>query len=99
MLVVKNPPANAGDIRDAGSVPRSGRSLEVGNDNSFQYSCLENPVDRRAWQATVCGISESDTTERAHSTHMCSVVWMGFRGLPKFCVHVYAPQKTKTIDL
>ena len=81
------------------SVPRSGRSPEVGNDDSFQCSCLEKPMDRRAWQATARGISESDTTECAHRAHMRSVVWMGFRGLPEFCVHVYAPQKTKTIDL
>ena len=51
-LVVKHPPANAGDTRDAGSVPRSGRSPEVGNGNPFQYSCLENSMDRGAWWAT-----------------------------------------------
>ena len=48
-LVVKNPPANAGDVRDAGSIPGSGRSLGVGNGNLLQYSCLENPIDRGAW--------------------------------------------------
>ena len=52
VLVVKNLPANAGDTRDAGSVPRSGRSPEVGNGNPFQYSCLENSMDRGAWWAT-----------------------------------------------
>ena len=52
-LVVKNPPANAGDIRDAGSIPGSGRSPGKGHGNPLQYACLENPVDRGAWQATV----------------------------------------------
>ena len=47
--MVKNPPANAGD---AGSIPGSGRSLGEGNGNPLQYSYLENPMDRRAWQAT-----------------------------------------------
>ena len=51
--VVKNLPANAGDIRDTGLIPRSGRYPRGGNGNPFQYSCLENPMDRGAWQATV----------------------------------------------
>ena len=46
MLVVKNPPANAGDLRDAGSVPGLGRSPGEGRGNPLQYSCLENPMDR-----------------------------------------------------
>ena len=53
--VVKNLPANAGD---ASLVPGSGRSTEGGNGNPFQYSCLENPMDRRAWRATVHGVSK-----------------------------------------
>ena len=52
-LVVKNLPPNAGDKRNAGSVPGSGRSPGVKRGNPLQYSCLENPMDRRAWQATV----------------------------------------------
>ena len=48
--VVKNLPANAGDARDMGSIPESGRSPGVGNDNPLQYSCLENSMDRGAWQ-------------------------------------------------
>ena len=57
---VKNPPANAGD---ESLIPGSSRSLEEGNDNPFQYSCPQNPMDRGAWQAIVHGISkESDTT-------------------------------------
>ena len=49
VLVVKNPPANAGDIRDGGSIPGSERCPEEGNGNPLQYSCLENPMDRGAW--------------------------------------------------
>ena len=50
-LVVKNPPVNAGDIRDAGSIPGSGRSPRGGHSNPLQYSCLENLMDRGTWQA------------------------------------------------
>ena len=58
--VVKNPPANAGDM---GSFPGSGKSPGEGNGNPFQYSCLGNPTDRGAWWATVHGVTkESDTT-------------------------------------
>ena len=60
-LVVKNPPANAEDVRDAGSIPGSGRSPEEGNGNLIQYSCLENPMDRRALWATVHGVTKSQT--------------------------------------
>ena len=52
--VVENPPANAGDT---GSIPESGRSPGEGHDNPLQYSCLENPMDREAWWATVQGIA------------------------------------------
>ena len=51
-LVVKNQPANAGDIRDASSIPGLGRSPGEGSGNPFQCSCLENPMDRGAWWAT-----------------------------------------------
>ena len=57
--MVKNPPANAGDIRDVGLIPGSGRSPGVGNGKSLQYSCLEDLMDRRAWQATVYRIGQS----------------------------------------
>ena len=60
--MVKNLPADAGDARDAGLTPGSGRSLGVGNGNPLQYSCLGNFMDRGAWQGTVCGIPESDMT-------------------------------------
>ena len=53
VLVVKNPPANVGDLRDAGSILGSGRSPGGGKHYPIQYSCLEIPLDRGAWQATV----------------------------------------------
>ena len=62
VLVVKSPPANAGDIRDMGLIPGSGRSPGGGNGSPFQYSFLENSTDRGAWQATVHRVTESDTT-------------------------------------
>ena len=55
--VVRNPLANARDARDTGSVPGLGRSFEEGSDTPLQYSCLENPMDRGAWQATVRGVT------------------------------------------
>ena len=58
---VKNPPANAGDIRDVGLIPGLGRSPGGGDDNPLQHSCLENPMDRGAWWATVHGVAKSWT--------------------------------------
>ena len=62
-LVVRNPPADAEDVRDMGSIPGSRRSPGGGHGNPLQHSCLENPMDRAAWQATVHGIAELDMTE------------------------------------
>ena len=59
--VVKNPPARAGDARDAGSIPGSGRSPRKGNGNPLQYSCLGNSMDRGAWWATVHRVTKSST--------------------------------------
>ena len=60
---VKTPPSNAGDVRDAGSIPGPGRSPGGGHGNPLQYSCLENPMDGGAWRATVHRVAESDTME------------------------------------
>ena len=59
--MVKNLPANAGDARDAGSIPGLERSPGEVNGNPLQYSCLENPMDRGAWRATVSGVAKSQT--------------------------------------
>ena len=63
VILVKNPPANAGDIRYVGSVPGLGRSPGGGHGNPPRCSCLENPMNRGAWRATVHGVAESDMTE------------------------------------
>ena len=68
-LVVKNPLASAGDIRNAGSIPGLGRCPGGGHGNPLQYSCLENPMDRRAWQATIHRIARSQTQLKQLSTH------------------------------
>ena len=65
--VIKNLLANAEDTGDSGSIPGSGRLLGEGNGNPLQYSCLKNPVDRGAWQATVPRVTEWDTTEPKHT--------------------------------
>ena len=70
--MVKNLPANAGDMRDVTSIPRLGRSTEGRHDNPLQYSCLENPMDRRAWWATVHKVTNSWTGLKQLSTvHAC----------------------------
>ena len=61
MIVVRNLPANAGDAGEIDSIPGSGKNPRKGNGNPLQYSCLENPTDRGAWQATVHGVPKSQT--------------------------------------
>ena len=63
VLVVTNPPVNAGGVRGVGLIPRLGRSSGGGNGNSLQYSCLKNLMDTGAWQTTGYGVTESDTTK------------------------------------
>ena len=58
--MVKNPLTSAGDVKDACSIPGLGRSPRGGHGNPLQYSCLENPMDRGAWRATVHGVTELD---------------------------------------
>ena len=63
VLVVKNLPANVGDVKDEGSIPRLGKSPGGGHGNSLQYSCLENPMDKGPWQVAVHRVEELDRTE------------------------------------
>ena len=57
--MVKNPPANVGNLRDISSIPGLGRSLGEGNGYTLQYFCLENPLDREAWQSAVHGVART----------------------------------------
>ena len=72
VLVVKNQSANAGELIEEGSIPGLGRSPGGGNGNPLEYSCLENPIERGFWQATVHGVrkSQSDMTEATNTQHM-----------------------------
>ena len=76
--MVKNPPANARDTKDEGSIPGSGRSPGGGHGNLLQYSCLENPMDRRAWWATVHEVAKS----RTQLKQLCMPAFMIFMGIP-----------------
>ena len=69
VLVIKNPPVNAGAIRDLDLIPGLGRSPGRGHGNPLQYSCLENPMDKGAWWATVHGVAKSWT--RLKWQHVC----------------------------
>ena len=70
--MVRNPPANAGDARDVGSISGVERSPGEGNGNPLQYSFLENPMNRGAWQATVPGVTKSQTRLKRLSIQACS---------------------------
>ena len=72
--MVKTLPANAEDIRDVCSIPGSGRSPGGGHGNPLQYSCLENPMGRGTWWATVPRIAKSWTQLKRLSTHTCKVI-------------------------
>ena len=70
--VVKKLPVNAGDIRDAGSIPGSGRCPGEGNENPLRYSCLENSMDRGTWQLSSTGLRKvgHDCSNSAHTEHI-----------------------------
>ena len=74
-LVVKNLPANAGDIRDTDSIPGWGRSPGEGHGNPLQYSCLENPMDRGAWIAAVHRVTKTQTQLKRLSMHARRRQW------------------------
>ena len=87
--LVKNPPANIGDTRDAGSIPGSGRSPGVGNGNPLHYYCLQKPMDRGAWQTTVHGVTkELDMTEHTH-THTHTYILILKLGCPFFDAELF----------
>ena len=75
--MAKNPPANAGDVRDAGSIPGSGRLPRGGYGNTLQYYCLENPMDGGTWWATIHGVAKSRTRVKQLSMHALCVVTLG----------------------
>ena len=73
--MVKTPPAHAGDIRDVGLIPGSGRSPGGGHGNPLQYSRLENPMDRGAWRGMVHRVAKSQTQLQRLSRHTRSVIY------------------------
>ena len=95
-LVVKNLPANVGDLRDSSSIPGSGRSPGGGRGNPLQCSCLENPMDRGAWRATVHGVAKGQTllSNWAHANLV--TLFMVFRPSAKligyFSQKLYLPE-------
>ena len=78
--MIKNLPANTGDVRDMGSFSRLIRSPGGGSGNLLQYSCLENPMGKGAWQATVHKVTKNQIQLKPHSTHTC----MQFCGCNKY---------------
>ena len=90
MLVVKNPPANAGDERDMGSIPGLGRYPGIGNGHPLRCSCLENSMQRASWQSTVhWGHKESDTTERLSTSKFYPWLWAFWVHSPSHFFSVY----------
>ena len=87
-LLVKNPSASARDARDMGSVPGSGRSPGGGHGSPLPYSCLENPMDRGAWQATVNGVTQSRTRLKGLSSSGIGVM---------DCVSLYGTQESQQV--
>ena len=81
-LVFKNPPTNAGEVRDASLIPGLGRSLGGGHSNPLQCSCLENPMDRGAWWATVHRVSQSRTRQKQLSTSHTHLLIPGVHQTP-----------------
>ena len=98
-LVIKNLPASAGEVRDTGSIPGLGRSPGGEHGNPLQYSCLESPMDRGAWWATVHGVTKSRTRLEQLSNHSTSLpkkdlrniqLYLGFPIIwikPSLCQH------------
>ena len=106
-LAVKNLPANAGDIRDMGSIPGWGRSPGGEHDNTLQYSCLESPMDRGAWPATVHGAAKSGTWLKCLIMHtvvngfffpnLCSQGLSPIHGKLLLLLHIYIVTVVNTL--
>ena len=98
VLVVQNLPADAGDIRDTGSVPGSGRSPGEGNGNPLQYSCLENSMDRGVWRAIVHGVAKSWTHLKWLSMHINTHthIYNHIHTQVHACVHIHTYIYTHT---
>ena len=92
--MVKNPPANAGDIRNTSSIPGSGRCPGRGHGKPLQCSCLENPMDRGAWQARIHRVAQSWTQLKRLSTHTLIYIVVVVRSLS--CVQLFATPWTTT---
>ena len=100
--LVKNPPANAGETRDKGSIPELGRSPGEGNGNPLQYSRLENPTDRGTRWATIHGVTESDTSDHTHKVKLKgddSQWQLGFyqKTWPRMCLSVLQGMRSNLI--
>ena len=92
--MVKNPPANAGDTGDTGSIPGLGRSPGGGNGNPLQYSCLENPMDRRAWWATFHGDHKRvghDLTTKQQRQHLYLLYFLHLELPPSTLLSQFIP--------
>ena len=86
---MKNLPVNAEDAGDLGLIAGPGRSPGGGNGNPLLYSCLENPMDRGAWQATVHGVTKSQTWLSTHAWHLSLDKWIMDLIYFKWCIHSY----------
>ena len=97
-LALKDIAANAGDIRDATSIPGSGRSPGEGHDNLLHYSCLENPMDRRAWWAIVHWVTKNQTwlMRLSTCTQLCNRFWF-HEERSFYFLHLMSPWKHFTI--
>jgi len=84
----KESACNAGDAGDSGLIPGSGRSPERGHCNLLQFSCLENPMDRGAWRATVHGVAQSQTRLKDLSMHACKYMLLYLSGWYQWDVYL-----------